>query len=409
MNYRNNLSFQMKVLLCKIFLFFSLIVSAQQFEKAIVTDLNFIRRYSVDVNGDIFPFYFQEKGFIKDIQSEIRLLIEEKFGVSEVLFLTPDSITYVEESVAPKLQVKDYAIYTKRETTVFISVETILQFYATVEQEKTYRFTTRINAYNNSGKKVYSFKNHIPFTTYWGDEISGLVQMSEPDFYTFYFDGLYLAFAGKNKSIEKRYIAAPSADLFSDFTQAALKFYLLTEMNGYGYGADYNNLSEALQFGINYWAVGRDDVFNFRNLATVDFLDGGYSFMNQFDEQEYQVRLRGGVNSLRDTYDPLADINWELLSGDGVVISIQTYDKNGSLKGEYDAKEISLLWNGEYSCLEFYYQKELLALVNYNLESKVLYLSKDISQASLKALINSIFIYDYSRAVRTRLILNYRN
>lgn len=398
----------MKTLLSGILLLFSVSLLAQNYNKAIVTDLNFIRRYSVEVDGDKFPFYFNHKEFVIDIQDEIRNLIQKKFQISDVLFLTPDSIYYSDQTTMPKTQAKDYAQVTQRDQTIFIAIESIIQIYTVIDQERTFRFTTRIKVYDGKGKVIYRFKNHIPFVPVYGDPIAGIIDISEQDFYTFYFDGLYYAFQGKESIVRKVYNIKPMAEDYIDFTLNAEKLYLETENNGYDYGQDYERLSEVASFSINYWA-GDNDKFDFINLATVEFLDGGYNFTNKLDNNEYQVRLKGGVNSLKKTYDPLANITWQLLFADGEVVGEVVYNKKSNLVGKYADTDIELIWNGNFSCIEIKYRGETKALVNYSTDSKVLYLSKDINRNELIALINCMFVYDYSRAVRTRLIVSYNS
>lgn len=396
----------MKVLFTLLFIFINAATFAQKYSKAIVTDLNYLRRFGAEVTALNFPFYFQEKEFVVDVQQEVRRLVKEKFGVGEVLFLNPDSIFYADMPVAAKTQAKEFGIYSVRDSTLYISVETILQFSSEIDQDRTFKFTTRVEVYNGRGKKVYAHKNHIPFTPYYGDEIAGSVDLSMDDFYAFYFDGLFYAFEGNVRTVDKRYVAKPVAQKYFEEIQRTSKYYLHTQANGYAYGKDYNDLSELLHFTINYWD-DNNEVFEFSNLVTVEFLDGGYNLINKLDGKEYQVRMKGGVAQLQNIYEIYADIKWELLEvGEGHIGDF-VYS-TGCLKGAVNEEPIQLIWKGDYSCLEVYAEEKRIALVNYDKVNKTLFLSRELTREQLINLVNSLFIYDYARAVRFYIITEYR-
>lgn len=397
----------MKIFITAFFLFISVASYSQQYESAIVTDLNFLRRSNILVTEETFPFYFHHKAFASDVQNEIRLLLFKKYGIKEVLFFTPDSITYRDQPTAWDTQAKEFARGTQRANTLFIEVETILQMYTQIDQELTYRFTTKVRAFDYRGKRVYKFKNHIPFTPVYGDAIAGSVNISEEDFYVFYFDGLRYAFEGKRGVADKRYNIKPMVEQYENFTNSSSKFYLETASDGYHYGRIYNQLSELVYFTINYWSEDGDEPFDFLNLATVDFLDGGYNFINRLDNNEYVVRMKGGINSLKNTFDPFADITWQLLLADGTKKSEVVYDDKSTLKGRYEGVNISFEWKEINSCIEVFIDEEMLALINYSTSSKVLYLSDKITRDQLITIVNCIFMYDYANAVRNKIVFKY--
>jgi len=397
----------MKIFITAFFLFISVASYSQQYESAIVTDLNFLRRSNILVTEETFPFYFHHKAFASDVQNEIRLLLFKKYGIKEVLFFTPDSITYRDQPTAWDTQAKEFARGTQRANTLFIEVETILQMYTQIDQELTYRFTTKVRAFDYRGKRVYKFKNHIPFTPVYGDAIAGSMNISEEDFYVFYFDGLRYAFEGKRGVADKRYNIKPMVEQYENFTNSSSKFYLETASDGYHYGRIYNQLSELVYFTINYWSEDGDEPFDFLNLATVDFLDGGYNFINRLDNNEYVVRMKGGINSLKNTFDPFADITWQLLLADGTKKSEVVYDDKSTLKGRYEGVNISFEWKEINSCIEVFIDEEMLALINYSTSSKVLYLSDKITRDQLITIVNCIFMYDYANAVRNKIVFKY--
>jgi hypothetical protein len=385
---------------------FSPLVSGQNYERAIVTDLNFIRRTSSVVYAENFPFYFQHKEFAMDIQTDIRNYIIEKFKVQEVLFMNRDSIYYLESSFAPRTEAKDFAEATNRPNTIFIAIETLLQEQGYIKGELIYRFTTRVNVFNNKGKNIYKFKNNIPFVSVFGDEIAGYLDMGENDFYAFYFDGLQYAFEGVNKTVEKRYITKPTAEKYLEFINNSEKYYLITEKDGYSFGKDYDHISEGVHFTINS-GFSSNNIFNFANLVTLDFLENGYSFINRLDKTEYKVRLKGGLKTLKEMSDPLSDISLQLLTFKNEHVGYFTYEKNNLLYGKYYGQEIKLVWEADYSCLEVYINDLPVAMINYYTGQKVLYLTKAITQKQIVSILNMMFIYDYSLAIRERMYAEY--
>jgi hypothetical protein len=382
------------------------VLFSQEYEKAIVTDLNYFRRINGNVTEENFPFYFMHKEFILDVQHEIALQLKAKYNLNDVYFLSEDSIYYAEGSVVPSTEAKDYARYTHRDKTIYVSVETILQSHMVLNDEQVYRFTTRVEVFNYKGRRIYKFKNHIPFVSVFSDEIAGRAFMGEQDFYTFYFDGIFLAFEGKYPNVTKRYVNKPTAEKYLSFVNSAEKFYLNLGATGYNFGKDLSNLSEILHFPLNYWTTD-DGVFDIINLVTTDFLENGYTLLNRLDKKEYNVRLKGGVNSLRNKYSLKDPVDFTIETSTGGLLGHFRQSHEGNLLGAYQNQNVEFKWVDNYSCLEVYFNGSLLALVNYFGDQKVLFLTKAIDRKQLLALTNLLFVYDYAEAIRYYMLLKF--
>lgn len=381
---------------------------AQHYDKALVTDLNFMRRPGELVNEGSFPFYFHYPEFAADVQSDIEKHLKSRFGVNEVLFTSDDSIFYFESILAPKTRAKEYARSGAVRVSLYVAVETILQEYAYLNNEQLFRFTTRVSVYNAKGKEIYSFKNHIPFVSYFGDEITGLADMGEEDFYAFYFDGLQYAFEGKNEVSNKRYIEKPTAKRYSDFTGQSEKFYLVTESDGYSYGKSMDERAEIVRFTQIYWE-NYGQAFDFSNLVTLEFLDNGYHFINRLNQTEYLVRIKSSVQSLQQKTDPMDDIDLQLLDASGKHIGYFTYYGVSRFSGKYIGRDYRFDYSDYFNCLEVYADDILIALINPRYNQKILFLTPSISREQLQSLINLIFVYDYALAIRNKAIEVYGN
>ncbi len=374
---------------------------AQNYEKALVTDLNFMRRPGELMNERSFPFYFHYREFAADVQSDIEKHLKSKFGVKEVIFASDDSIFYFESILAPKTRVKEYARSGAVRASLYVAIETILQEYAYLNNEQLFRFTTRVSVYNDKGKEIYSYKNHIPFVTVFGDEITGLADMGEVDFYAFYFDGLQYAFEGKNELSNKRYIVKPAAEYYTDYISQSEKFYLVTESDGYSYGKSMDDRAEIVRFAQIYWE-NYGQAFDFSNLVTLEFLDNGYHFINRLNQTEYVVRIKGSIQSLQQKTDPMADIDLQLLDAAGKHIGYFTYYEVNRFSGKYIGREYRFDYIEAYNCLEVYADDILIALINPLYNQKVLFLYPSITREQLQSLINLVFVYDYAVAIRRR-------
>jgi hypothetical protein len=396
----------MKTLLSGILFFLVICAHGQEYEKAIVTDLNFLRRSSATVRPEYFPFYFQHKAFARDVQQDIASLLTQKYNLKEVFFLEPDSILYVESTFAPRTEAKDFAKLTPRDKTIYVAVETIIQEFQSVNDQLVYRFTTRVNIFNNRGKSIYKFKSHIPFISVLGDEIAGEVIMGEEDFYTFYFDGLYNAFEGKYSTVSNRYVSKPMAGEYLKFTSQAEKFYLTTTETGYSYGQAADNQVEVVKFTINHWENTANN-FDFNNLVTVGFLEEGYHFINQLNKTEYVTRLKGGVETLKKITDVEADINFQLLKADGKHVGYFTMDNDNNLSGRHAVYNFIIKFREAYFASEVFIDEELVALINHFEGQKVFFLAPEITRKQLTALINLMFVYDYSSALRQKMVRAY--
>ena len=116
-----------------------------KYTNAIVTDVNYLLRYSEWVDREVFPLYFHFQEFIDDVQSDINMHIKEKYGVDTVIFLYPGKINYSEGLVSPGIKTKEISQSGESET-IYIAVESILQLHSITNGVPLYYFITRIKA-----------------------------------------------------------------------------------------------------------------------------------------------------------------------------------------------------------------------------------------------------------------------
>ncbi|MBN2485839.1 MAG: hypothetical protein JXB34_07670 [Bacteroidales bacterium] len=206
-------------------IFFKLWLGAQNYDKAIVTDVVFFRQTNIGVTSLSFPFYFYQKGFVADVQGDIARFLQKKFLVDSIEFSKPDSIFYYAGFYPLPLQTRQKAKQHRQSNILYVSVETIVQQGVTANYTETFRFVTTLRIYNGKGRLYYRFKNVIPFEPYAGDYIAGETKMSETDFYVFYFDGIKNVFDGTDKHSDKRYVEKPLAEKYNAFAREAEKFY----------------------------------------------------------------------------------------------------------------------------------------------------------------------------------------
>jgi hypothetical protein len=398
----------------KIFaIFFSAIcctnlVFSQKYQKAVVTDVNYILQLGgTTTNTDNFPLYFYYPEFIADIDSDIRKYTKEKFLVDSVEFYLLDSVFYTQAYFAPDLKVRDAAKFSHDKSVVYISVETLIRESAIINGVVLYKMITRVKAYRGGGKKIYKFKNQIPFETYRGEEITGNILMKENDFYAFYFDGLEMAFSGEIAKVEKRYIEQPPTKHYEDFLQNSEKFYMIQEKRKISYGKDVDDLSEILSFRSSPLNI-LDDELDFGNIFEGNFINDGCYLTNNFKNEEYKVKLKGGENTLFNFLSITKDIEINFLDKEKKEVGKFTFSSDGVMNGKFKDREYKMLWNYEYDVAEIS-SSEMLMLINVLDDRKVIFVRNDISEQELGDIFNLIFAYDFSLAAKLKAEANASN
>ncbi len=380
----------------------------QKYEKAVITDVNYILQLGgTTTNTDNFPFYFYYPEFIADIHSDIRKYTKEKFQVDSVEFYLPDSVFYTQAYFAPELKVRDAAKSSHDKSVVYISVETLIRESAIINGVFLYKMITRVKAYRGGGKKLYKFKNQIPFETYRWEEITGNLLISENDFYTFYFDGLEMAFSGEIAKVEKRYIEQPPTTHYADFLQNSEKFYMIREKRKVSYGKDMKNLNEIISFRVNPLNV-LDDELDFGNIFEGNFINDGCYLKNNFKNEEYKVKLKGGENTLFNFLTVSKDIEINFLDKEKEEIGKFTFSSDDVMNGRFGDREYKMLWNYEYDVAEIS-SDVMLMLINILDGTKIIFVRKDISEQELGDIFNLIFAYDFALAAKLKAEANASN
>jgi hypothetical protein len=394
----------MKYLLNSLFL---LILSGnfslgQQYKKAVVTDVVFVRQTNVHVTNQSFPFYFHHKNFVADVLGDIEKFIKLKFLIDSVEFSVPDSITYYADFLPHSIKLKAQAKQLGGKDVLYVSVETILQEGASVNGLTSYRFVTNINIYTGKGRLYYRFKSIIPFENYDGEDIPGVVQMSDYDFYAFYFDGIQRAFEGTTKRESKRYVAKPLNDKYLTFSENAEKFYLNFAGHSYNYGSDFENLVEVLSLKNNNLVAGTG-YFNFSLAFESNMVTEGIILNNKVHKKNYQVKLRTGENYIRKYVNPYEPIIIDYIGPTKDTSASFVSDRKLTFTGTFDSDYYKLVSNDYHNYFELYRNDSLIALINEMDDRKVILLDNFVTEIQLGDIINLMFAYDYSMAVEDKL------
>lgn len=378
------------------------VIYCQKYDKAIVTDINYLRRESIHVHKETFPFYFHHQEFIDDIQADIKKYVQERFKVKTVEFRAPGKVTYKGDYIAPKINAPDIAKNSSKKNVVYIGVESILQMRSVTNNMAIYEFITRIKAYNSDGKKVHKFKNRQPFAIMIGEEITGPVELAENDFYALYFDGLALAFEGKKKKTQRIYFNKPITNHYDDFLKNAEKYYITRGKKDYTYGRDMNNQSTVINFTTNFWQ-SRDGEFDLGNLFESNEVNNGYNLTNHYQKEDYIVKLSGGETTVLNFLSFSSDIKIVFKKGRKEIVGEFSYGDYDDLEGSFRDKNYHINWNEKYNCAEVYHESKKIILINELPDKKVLYVDNNVNDEQLGDVFNLVFIYDFSVLVREEI------
>lgn len=378
-----------------IFLFTINLIQAQVYQKAIVTDVNYMVRTGAIVNTSTFPFYFHYPEFVKDVHIDITKHVKERFGVDTLLFLLPDSIDYYENWVAKKTIAKKQGSLFAENEAIYISVETLIQESAMINGVYILKFTTRVKAYKKGGKKVYSFINHIPFEV-WTDEeeIYGDAQMKEEDFYAFYFDGLKLAFEGKEKKIDKRYIQQVPTTYYKSFFSEAKKFYLKSQDFEYSYGPGRDELKPVFSFNYSRLRV-YVQIHDWKRVDGNTFSEIGFKIYNKFKHVDYNLYYEKEVKKDSNYYA----IQINFLDSARNVVSELYVDYEYILEGKISDREYKVNWNGNYGVTEIRAKGEMIALIRILDDLRIIWIKDSTTEEQLGDIFELIFAYDFANQI----------
>jgi hypothetical protein len=377
-------------------------LKAQHFSKAVVTDVVFVRQTNSKVNSLTFPFYFQEKGFIADVLGDIEKYLKQKFLVDSVEFSFPDSINYYSNFYPQDIKLKSKAKNKGGKDVLYTSVKTTVQQAAVINGTQLYKFITELTVYTGRGRLYYKFKNSIPFETFAGEDISGNIQMSDYDFYVFYFDGIQKAFEGIIKRDERRYVARPLTEKYADFAGHAEKFYMNLSGGSYNYGNDFENLVEVLDLKNNNLLAG-SGYFNFPMVFQSEMISDGIFLANKLNDKKYVVSLGEGnkyVNAYANSSTPILVY---FLNQNTDTATMFSYDRKDTLTAFIDSMHYKLALNENLNCYELFCNDSLIAAINEMEDRKVILVSDYITENQLGEMFNILFAFDYAMAVEDRL------
>lgn len=379
------------------------ILNGQEYKQAIVTDLNYLCKTSDNLRLADFPFYYSNS-FVEEVQKEITTQIKKRFAVENVYYLNADSIYYYAAGYSISAEAKDYARYTKRDSTLYVSVETMIQAFAQIGDELLYRFVTKVNVYNNKGKRIFDYKNIIPFVSVETEIISGKAEMSAEDFYNFFLDGIDYAFEGKYGQVTKRYISKPFASEYLGFIYQFNKFYLVPGYTGIDFGSSVDGATKVLDYKIEIKSNVSFDLL-YTQMVSVDNLDNGVVIDNYLDSLEYSVRMKGGVDYFEGKHDPETEFTLEVLNASKNVIGEFRYDEKYNLSGTFNKRKVNFDVNSNYDCYEVYYDDQLVALINPGESNSVYYLTPDITSDELTDLMTISFTQLFARGIRLYFLM----
>jgi hypothetical protein len=377
-------------------------MAGQQFHKAVVTDVNYMLRLSPYVDQQRFPFYFHFQEFIDDVLGDITKHIQEKFGIDTVIFFNPGTINVTEAFFAPGTKAKTLSRSGDREA-LYFAVETMLQLFVTKNDVPTYHFITSIKAFNG-GKQVYKFSNRIPFTPVIEDDITGIIEMGEQDFYAFYFDGLQLAFEGQISKDQKRYTLKPPTPNYAEFLKHCLKHYVVAQRNAYLYGISMDTLQEAIAFS-NKFFQGIDNELNLGNLFEGNKVKDTYYVINRLSSEDYIIKFIGGESTVLNIISIATGL--EITIRDRNEKEWGRFDySNGRLEGNFYDRHYRLIWNPEFRCTEFETDNVLTLLINDFGDQKVLFLDDATSPEEQSEILTLIFLYDFALQAQAEIDAN---
>lgn len=374
-------------------------LQAQSYKTAIITDVNYLVKQGGFVNKESFPFYFHHLEFVQDVHKDIQKYVQEKYKVDSVLFLQSDSIYYYESIAALKTKAKSKAISSSNKESIFISVETLVHEYSALPSTCIYHFTTTVKAYNAKGKKIYSFSNHIPFEVWSEEDIYGITQMKEEDFYAFYFDGLQYAFEGTLKKTDKRYIIQAPTNHYNGFCSQAEKICLRkTFSNYYFFRNDLYKVKRVLSSS----EITENRMYFDKNLTEEYKLNktlGKFKLSNRYSKNDCIISFIEGFEMDPNGKNPVKNINVFQQDSSLVLLGSFLYDQNYRMEGNSGTNYYTFEWKKNYEIAEVKVNNELIMLIKMLSEYDIIWVKNSISTKQLGEIINLMFAYNFASGI----------
>lgn len=380
---------------------FVIALVAQKYDQAVVAEVNYVCKVSPMMEQDEFPMYFHEEEFIADVHDQIEKLVKEKFSVDKVVFVQPDSIHY-KYGMPKVLKAKELSTQIGGKAIV-LSIETKLTAPFASNDMVNYHFITTIASFNGKGKKVYKYKNTIPFISEVRDNITGTEKMGEGDFYAFYFDGLDAAFKGVHKKVDKRYIERPTTSHYDEFLAEAQKFYIIQTKDGYAYGNDPDNLKDVIAFKYDFWKSFGGGEFDMADLFSSNTVKEGYKMNNLFLNEDYVVKFAGGTSSFFNFFD-FTKMTKAVFYQNKEEIGSFNFDDWDDLYGSFGSDQYNMVVNPQYLTSEVRHNDSMFALVHNAYDMRVIYMKQSASEEQLGQFFNLVFAYDFAFYIREKAI-----
>lgn len=369
----------------------------------VVTNVDYFISNSYGINSKSFPFYFYHKEFIADVLSDISIHVKEKFSLDTVLFLDPNKINYSEGTFAPSQNGKEIAKTSGVRGNLYIQIRTSITDRIVINGASGYSFVTKVKVFDHRGKTKYKFKNEIPFVVTEGDEITGIVEIAEQDFYAFYFDGIKYVFEGKPKTSEEFFISKPPTSRYDSFLAQSEKFYITQTEKGYSYGPDLETLKEVLVFREDQ-KNSRDGESFFEDIFDKNRVRDGYNLINKFQDKEFLVKVQGEHKEWFNFFSSSEPIEVNFLDSLDQIsghFSLEWY--SSKLNGKFADRSYNVNWEGNYDCSEVHHKEDIIALIIRRSDYNIVYVSNLISEEILGDIFNVVFAWDFSHEVKSKI------
>jgi len=371
----------------------------QVFQKAIVTDVKFLSRQTFIESRESFPNYFIDQKFTDAILVNVGNMIAKKFQTQNVEYTIPGVVEYKFGAFGDRIRLKQFSS-APNIGNIFIAVETIIQFQSMINEEIHYKLTTEVSALNGKGKKVFSFKNDIPFLVNPNDSITGPTKLSKRDFFNLYLDGLQAALDGKQKKLELRGYKKPTNDHYKEFITNSEMFYMIPGDNIYSYGRELTTLQKVLEFKYNIWrSLGgaiTGNIFDNSNK-----LKEGYNLSNLFKNEDYIVKVTGGSSILLDVLTIEKEFKIEFIKDKQSIGSFVITDWN-RIEGNFKGNNYSVILIQDFNVLEVYKQGTMIALINNPENKRTIFLAEGFTEEDLGDLFNLSFAWDFTMALKQK-------
>jgi hypothetical protein len=370
--------------------------------RVLVTEVLYERITSEYIDDESFPFYFHHQEFVDDILRNIETYLVTSLHTDRVEFLVPGGVEYIESTFPRLLKTRKYALENASIGTIYAGVKTMLRQGSVVNGIASFTFITQVVAYDASGKKIFHRKVKSPFTPVQGEYISGYCEISENDFYAFYFGGLEAAFEGQVRKLPRISITRPASKYYDDFLVQTRRYYMIAGKKTYRYGNTADNTRDVLYFSGKF-GNEIDRGFNIGNWFNRNKVKEAYSVKNTLNNENYQVKLKGGDDQYFDFLSVSSDIQIQFQLERDSAIGRFEYDMNNMLTGSFRNTDYHINRNPDHRCAEIYAGDALIALISDLHDRKLIFLHNAVSDEKLGDIFNLVMTFDLASEMKMRI------